>query len=290
MNLYSEANKYFEEILKEENAKLDENLKKKKLKESTTSRKKLREAVNKPDIPRDSLKNYRYSSKLTDPMGEASTYLSDDNEMVDVCEGTIYYNEDAGIYIIGDTLIGNGEGSTVEEAFKNYIKSVKANLDDDEYYYDFAIDDSNINYDKLNKTNKTMEFSLLCFVSDSEGKLEDMGIDLEDGEEDWELEYWELNDAIKLLAKQLRNQQVTIVGGYPNHIGEQCVIKDFHPLLPADIGVDMRPVKTYSKKELFDMALWLVENEKHRYITYGRDLKLDKEKELLGEDLNSVNI
>ncbi len=43
MNLYSEANKYFEEILKEENAKLNESLKKKKLKESIISRKKLRE-------------------------------------------------------------------------------------------------------------------------------------------------------------------------------------------------------------------------------------------------------
>ena len=43
MNLYSEANKYFEEILKEENAKLNESLKKKKLKESIGSRKKLRE-------------------------------------------------------------------------------------------------------------------------------------------------------------------------------------------------------------------------------------------------------
>lgn len=45
MNLYSEANKYFEEVLKEENAKLNENLKKKKLKESITSRKKLRESI-----------------------------------------------------------------------------------------------------------------------------------------------------------------------------------------------------------------------------------------------------
>ena len=43
MNLYSEANKYFEEILKEESAKLNESLKKKKLKESIGSRKKLRE-------------------------------------------------------------------------------------------------------------------------------------------------------------------------------------------------------------------------------------------------------
>ena len=45
MNLYSEANKYFEEILKEENAKLNESLKKKKLKESIGSRKKLRETA-----------------------------------------------------------------------------------------------------------------------------------------------------------------------------------------------------------------------------------------------------
>lgn len=47
MNLYEEANRYFEEALKEENAKLNESLKKKKLKESATARKQLRESTGK---------------------------------------------------------------------------------------------------------------------------------------------------------------------------------------------------------------------------------------------------
>ena len=45
MNLFEEANKYFEEILKEESLKLNESLKKKNLRESITSRKKLRESI-----------------------------------------------------------------------------------------------------------------------------------------------------------------------------------------------------------------------------------------------------
>lgn len=241
----------------------------------------LREAIDKPNIPRDKVKNYNYSEELTDSMADYETYLSDDNEIVDVHDGIISYDEDAREYEVSGMLFGEGVGRTVNQAFKAFIEDVKKEIKKDGYYRDFAIDDSEIDYDILK--DEDGEFKLLLFVADSEGELADLGYF--DEEEDSEYEETNLyyTKFIKFFDTKVEGQKATVIKGPWK--GVQGIVT-FVDLLPDYYGIrdlekDLkRSINTFTEKEIFDMCRCIIEDGKRTYSVYGHDIKLDREREI----------
>ena len=278
MNLYEEANRYFGEILKEQNSKLNESLKKKKLRESLTPLAK---------IKRVDIKKYKRSGR--DDFAGSTSYgvtdgsLGKDVNQFDAYDATVMWEEDERKwYVQSDQCDYDDTASTtIAGAVRKAYDIFK---DYDEYeegaeIVGYAIDDSGIDYASRDKDSE-FDFYLidLVHVSDEEDEEDEEGG--ESGKKK-ELSREEVKKLIKDVEKIVAGKKVTYPLDYqfPNERGKQGTIIEeginFYKKLTGRIS---------NKIDAFDYAEWVVETSDGRtHFTKGYDLILDDKEKLLGE-------